>query len=166
MDGDNLRDLPLSLRKTNPARLHRGRPDGIFINDLKQREIGPELFRKACEFGLEELVSRHRDRPCRSGREKHWKSRSRIGSSVIGNAQSISASRLLPLRRGNGAIGTTSPGQPDLTPCSPAQVKSRFLRLLDLDDRVLVLKKVKRRHPNADQRQVRFGLSFASLSYR
>jgi hypothetical protein len=44
MDGDNLRDLPLSLRKTNPARLHRGRPDGIFISDLKQREIGPELF--------------------------------------------------------------------------------------------------------------------------
>ena len=72
MDGDNLRDLPLSLRKTNPARLHRGRPDGIFISDLKQREIGPKLFRKACEFGLEELVSKHRDRPCRSGREKHW----------------------------------------------------------------------------------------------
>jgi len=71
MDGDNLRDLPLSLRKTNPARLHRGRPDGIFISDLKQREIGPELFRKACD-GLEELVSKHRDRPCRSGREKHW----------------------------------------------------------------------------------------------
>ena len=72
MDGDNLRDLPLSLRKTNPARLHRGRPDGIFISDLKQREIGPELFRKACEFGLEELVSKHRDRPYGCAREKHW----------------------------------------------------------------------------------------------
>jgi len=71
-DGDNLRNLALSLRKTNLARLYRRRPDGIFVSDLKQGEIGPDLFRKACEFGLEELVSKHRDWPCRSGREKHW----------------------------------------------------------------------------------------------
>jgi bifunctional non-homologous end joining protein LigD len=42
---------------------------GIFI---KQGEIGPDLFRKACEFGLEGLVSKHRDRPYQSGRSKHW----------------------------------------------------------------------------------------------
>jgi hypothetical protein len=39
------------------------RPDGIFISDFEQGEIGPELFRKICEFGLEDLVSKHRDRP-------------------------------------------------------------------------------------------------------
>jgi len=35
-------------------------------------EIGPDLFRKACEFGLEGLVSKHRDRPHQGGRSKHW----------------------------------------------------------------------------------------------
>jgi hypothetical protein len=33
-------------------------------------EIGPDLFRKACEFGLEGLVSKHRDRPYRGGRHQ------------------------------------------------------------------------------------------------
>jgi bifunctional non-homologous end joining protein LigD len=72
MEGDDLRDLPLSMRKANLARLLRGRPDGIFLSDFEQGEIGPELFRKACEFGLERLVSKHRDRPYRGGRQKHW----------------------------------------------------------------------------------------------
>ena len=30
---------------------------------FEEGEIGPDLFRKACEFGLEGLVSMHRDRP-------------------------------------------------------------------------------------------------------
>ena len=53
MDGDDLRNLPLSMRKTNLARLLHGRPDGIFISDFEQGEVGPDLFRKACKFGLE-----------------------------------------------------------------------------------------------------------------
>jgi bifunctional non-homologous end joining protein LigD len=53
MDGDDLRDLPLSMRKANLARLLARRPDGIFISDFEQGEIGPDLFRKACEFGFE-----------------------------------------------------------------------------------------------------------------
>jgi ATP-dependent DNA ligase len=72
MDGDDLRKLPLSMRKANLARLLRGRPDGIFLGPFEQGEIGPDLFRKACEFGLEGLVSKHRDRPYQSGRSKHW----------------------------------------------------------------------------------------------
>jgi bifunctional non-homologous end joining protein LigD len=48
------------------------RPDSIFMSDFEQREIGPDLFRKACEFGFEGLVSKHRDRPYRAGRSKHW----------------------------------------------------------------------------------------------
>ena len=31
MDGDDLRKLPLSMRKTNLARLLARRPDGIFL---------------------------------------------------------------------------------------------------------------------------------------
>jgi bifunctional non-homologous end joining protein LigD len=72
LDGDNLRKLPLSMRKTNLARLLARRPDGIFVAPFEQGEIGPDLFRKACEFGLEGLVSKHRDRAYRAGRSPHW----------------------------------------------------------------------------------------------
>jgi bifunctional non-homologous end joining protein LigD len=44
MDGDDLRDLPLSLRKANLQRLLARRPDGIFLSDFEQGEIGPDLF--------------------------------------------------------------------------------------------------------------------------
>jgi ATP-dependent DNA ligase len=72
MDGDDLRRLPLSMRKANLERLLARRPEGIFISSFEQGEIGPDLFRKACEFGLEGLVSKHRDRPYQAGRSKHW----------------------------------------------------------------------------------------------
>jgi hypothetical protein len=35
-------------------------------------EIGPDLFRAACQMGLEGLVSKRRDRPYQAGRSKHW----------------------------------------------------------------------------------------------
>ena len=72
LDGDDLRDLPLSLRKTNLARLLARRPDGIFIAPFEQGEIGPDLLRAACNMGLEGLVSKRRDRPYRGGRSKDW----------------------------------------------------------------------------------------------
>src|ERR1700730_3884996 len=72
LDGDDLRKLPLSLRKTNLARLLARRPDGIFVAPFEQGEIGPDLFRKACEFGLEGLVSKHRDRSYRAGTSPNW----------------------------------------------------------------------------------------------
>jgi ATP-dependent DNA ligase len=55
--------LPLHVRKTNLVRMLARR--------VKQGEIGPDLFRKACEFGLEVIVSKHRDRPFRGGRLTH-----------------------------------------------------------------------------------------------
>jgi bifunctional non-homologous end joining protein LigD len=72
MDGDDLRRLPLSMRKANLQRLLSRRPDGIFLSDFEQGEIGPVLFRKACEFGLEGMVSKRADRPYRGGRSKDW----------------------------------------------------------------------------------------------
>ena len=72
LDGEDLRRLPLSMRKANLARLLRGRPEGIFISDFEQGEIGPDLFRKACEFGLEGLVSKRRDRAYRAGTSPNW----------------------------------------------------------------------------------------------
>ena len=72
LDGEDLRKLPLSMRKNNLQRLLARRPDGIFLADFEQGEIGPDLFRKACEFGLEGLVSKRGDRPYRGGRSKDW----------------------------------------------------------------------------------------------
>ena len=72
LDGDDLRGLPSSMRKTNLARLLARRPDGIFVAPFEQGEIGPDLFRAACRMGLEGLVSKRRDRPYQAGRSKHW----------------------------------------------------------------------------------------------
>ena len=72
LDGDDLRSLPLSMRKAHLERLLARRPDGIFISPFEQGEIGPDLFRKACEFGLEGLVSKRKDRPYHAGRSKDW----------------------------------------------------------------------------------------------
>ena len=41
MDGDDLRDLPLSMRKANLGRLLARRPDGIFVAPFEQGEIRP-----------------------------------------------------------------------------------------------------------------------------
>jgi bifunctional non-homologous end joining protein LigD len=71
-DGEDLRRLPLSLRKANLARLLARRVDGIFLSDFEQGEIGPDLFRHACLMGLEGLVSKHRERTYRAGRSDHW----------------------------------------------------------------------------------------------
>ena len=72
LDGDDLRDLPLSMRKTNLERLLRGRPDGIFVNPFEIGAIGPDLFRAACDTGLEGLVSKRSGRPYRGGRSSDW----------------------------------------------------------------------------------------------
>jgi ATP-dependent DNA ligase len=72
LNGDDLRSLPLSMRKAHLERLLARRPDGIFISPFEQGGIGPDLFRKACEFGLEGLVSKRKDRPYRAGRSKDW----------------------------------------------------------------------------------------------
>jgi bifunctional non-homologous end joining protein LigD len=71
-DGEDFRSLPLHLRKNNLARLLTRRVDGIFLSDFEQGEIGPDLFRHACLMGVEGLVSKHRDRPYRSGRSPQW----------------------------------------------------------------------------------------------
>jgi len=79
MGGDDLRCLPLHLRKTSLERLLARRPDGITVAPFECGEISPDLFRAACRMGLEGLVSKHRDRPYRSGGRSSG-SRSRAGS--------------------------------------------------------------------------------------
>lgn len=72
LDGDDLRSLPLTMRKTNLARLLRGRPDGMFVAPFETGEIGPDLFHAACRIGLEGIVSKRRDRRYSGGRSKDW----------------------------------------------------------------------------------------------
>jgi ATP-dependent DNA ligase len=69
---DDLRKLPLHLRKMNLQRLLARRPQGVFVSEFERGEIGADLFRAACRMGLEGLVSKHRDRPYQAGRSKHW----------------------------------------------------------------------------------------------
>jgi len=57
-----------SMHKANLARLLARRPEGIFVAPYEQGEIGPDLFRKACECGLEGRVSNRRDNRYRSER--------------------------------------------------------------------------------------------------
>ncbi|WP_346732898.1 ATP-dependent DNA ligase [Bradyrhizobium sp. 195] len=71
-DGDDLRMLPLSMRKVNLERLLARRPEGVFINPFELGELGPDLFRAACNIGLEGLVSKRRDRPYEAGRCRYW----------------------------------------------------------------------------------------------
>jgi bifunctional non-homologous end joining protein LigD len=72
LDGEDLRGLPLSMRKTNLARLLARRPDGIFIAPFEQGEIGPDLFQAACKMGLEGLVSKYQGRAYRAGPSPNW----------------------------------------------------------------------------------------------
>jgi bifunctional non-homologous end joining protein LigD len=72
LDGEDLRSLPLTIRKANLARLLARRPDGLFVAPFEQGEIGPDLFRAACDMGLEGMVSKRSDRPYRAGRSKDW----------------------------------------------------------------------------------------------
>ncbi|UGY15093.1 DNA ligase [Bradyrhizobium septentrionale] len=57
LDGEDLRKLPLSMRKTNLERMLARRVDGIHLAPFETGEIGPELFRHACLMGLEGIVS-------------------------------------------------------------------------------------------------------------
>jgi bifunctional non-homologous end joining protein LigD len=72
VEGDDLRKLPLSMRKASLDRLLARRPQGLFVNPFERGEIGPDLFWAACQMGLEGLVSKRRDRPYQAGRSKHW----------------------------------------------------------------------------------------------
>jgi bifunctional non-homologous end joining protein LigD len=71
-EAEDLRKLPLTMRKTNLARLLARRVDGIFLSEFEQGGIGPDLFRHACLMGLEGLVSKLKDRPYRPGRSPNW----------------------------------------------------------------------------------------------
>lgn len=72
LGGEDLRELSLSMRKSNLARLLRGRPDGMFVAPFEPGDIGADLFGAAARMGLEGMVSKRRDRRYSGGRSKDW----------------------------------------------------------------------------------------------
>jgi bifunctional non-homologous end joining protein LigD len=71
-NGEDLRALPLSIRKAGLARLLSHEVDGIFLAEYEQDEIGDTLFKVACNMGLEGIVSKHLNHAYGAGRCKHW----------------------------------------------------------------------------------------------
>ena len=51
LDGEDLRGLPLSMRKQNLAQLLARRPDGIFVAPFEQGEIGPDTVSRRLQHG-------------------------------------------------------------------------------------------------------------------
>jgi hypothetical protein len=57
--------------KVHPRLLAR-RADGIHLAPFEQGEIGPALFKAACDLMLEGLVSKRRDSRYRAGPSRDW----------------------------------------------------------------------------------------------
>jgi len=70
MDGVDIRGERLDDRRTKLRYLLDDR-DGVRFSDHHSGD-GSVMFRKACEMGLEGIVSKRRDAPYRSGRSKTW----------------------------------------------------------------------------------------------
>jgi bifunctional non-homologous end joining protein LigD len=70
-EGDDLRELPLRQRK---ARLRGGLQFGgpVRFTPHRNGEHGEELYREACEKGLEGVIAKRADSPYRSGRSRDW----------------------------------------------------------------------------------------------
>jgi ATP-dependent DNA ligase len=51
LNGDDLRPLPLSMRKAHLERLLARRPDGMFISSFEQGEIRPRSFPRSLQHG-------------------------------------------------------------------------------------------------------------------
>jgi bifunctional non-homologous end joining protein LigD len=72
LNGDDLRQRPLEKRREALKRLvAKRRGDGILFSDALP-EVGAIMFAKACELGLEGIVSKREGSFYRSGRSRNW----------------------------------------------------------------------------------------------
>jgi bifunctional non-homologous end joining protein LigD len=72
LNGDDLRQAPLTVRKATLERLLERAVPGLRYNEHLDQEDGPLVFLHACKLGLEGIVSKRRDSPYSSGRSPHW----------------------------------------------------------------------------------------------
>jgi ATP-dependent DNA ligase len=73
LNGQDLRSLPLSERRTRLHGLLRGVSDLLWYSDHVEGQYGPSLFRHACEVGAEGIISKRRDLSYKSGRCDWWR---------------------------------------------------------------------------------------------
>ena len=72
LSSDDLRQRPLKARRAALQRIvAKRRGDGILFNEALAEE-GSVVFVKACELGLEGIVSKREGSPYRSGRSPNW----------------------------------------------------------------------------------------------
>jgi bifunctional non-homologous end joining protein LigD len=71
LDGEDWRPQPLESRKARLEKLLAKAPAGIQFNEHLDGD-GAAIFAVACKLGCEGIVSKHRDRPYRSGPSKAW----------------------------------------------------------------------------------------------
>jgi bifunctional non-homologous end joining protein LigD len=104
-NGEDLRSLPLHLRKNNLARMLARRIDGIMLNDYEQGGIGPDLFRHACLMGLEGLVSKRADSRYKGGRSPDWVKVKNPKSQAMNRAKDgLASSHHTPLRAAPSSV--------------------------------------------------------------
>jgi ATP-dependent DNA ligase len=72
LSGDDIRTDPLHARKARLEKLLARSGDAIQLNPHMAGEIGPAMFRHACQLGLEGIGSKLRDRAYRAGRSADW----------------------------------------------------------------------------------------------
>jgi bifunctional non-homologous end joining protein LigD len=71
LDGEDLRRLPIEVRKAGLAGLLRGPNPGIALNTHYVGD-GEIVYRQACQLGCEGIVSKQLGSTYRSGRSKQW----------------------------------------------------------------------------------------------
>jgi bifunctional non-homologous end joining protein LigD len=71
LNGDDLRRDPLEGRKATLEMMLAKAGTGIRFNEHMDGD-GETVFRHACKFGLEGIVSKRKDSPYRSGRSPDW----------------------------------------------------------------------------------------------
>jgi bifunctional non-homologous end joining protein LigD len=72
LDGDDLRHVPLTVRKTMLEHILARAAAGIRLNEHLDHEDGALVFAHACKLGLEGIVSKRRDSSYNSGRSPDW----------------------------------------------------------------------------------------------
>jgi hypothetical protein len=71
VDGQDLRRLPIEIRKAGLTQLLRSPHPGIALNEHYVGE-GEIVYEQACKLGCEGIVSKRLGSLYRSGRSKHW----------------------------------------------------------------------------------------------
>jgi bifunctional non-homologous end joining protein LigD len=72
LDGYDLRSAPLIERKRALQRVLTKAPPKLHYVEFFEMNDGDAVYRHACKFGLEGIVSKRRDAPYRSGRQESW----------------------------------------------------------------------------------------------